>query len=73
MKTFVQITLTELEADMLSSVAGNGWGDGDFAGWLGNPEHAKACLRAMEKLQDAIAKRAWKGQSHHPHAKGMKT
>lgn len=47
------LTLTQLEADMLYHVAGNGWGDGDFAGWLGNKTQSKACAKAMEKLDKA--------------------
>lgn len=57
----VVVRLTPLEADMLSSVADNGWGDGDFADWLcGTDGHGakarsrvKACERAMEKLDQA--------------------
>jgi hypothetical protein len=50
----VTLTLTLKEAVMLSSVAGNGWGNGDFGDWLGDGRKTAACLRAMEKLNDAI-------------------
>jgi len=55
MKTIV-IRLTPLEAEMLQYVVGNGWGDGDFAGWLDNKQHAAACRRAMKKLDAARRK-----------------
>ncbi len=53
MKRLVVVKLTPNEADMLSSVAGNGWGDGDFAEWLGSKWKAAACRRAMRKLDNA--------------------
>jgi len=52
--TRVTVTLTLFEAKMLDLVAGNGWGDGDFADWLGDRRKAAACVRAMEKLSHAI-------------------
>lgn len=52
----IVLVLTELEADMLSLVAGNGWGDGDFKAWLSDPAKGPACKRAMDKLDLARRK-----------------
>lgn len=50
----VVIELTELEARMLRLVVGNGWGDGDFAEWIGDAQRTRACQRAMAKLNKAV-------------------
>ena len=54
----VSLRLTPLEADMLKSVTGNGWGDGDFADWLNDKAQIAACKRAMLKLDAAIREQA---------------
>lgn len=46
------VELTEAEAKELRAIVGNGWGDGDFAGWGG--AHAPTQKRAIQKLDDAI-------------------
>jgi hypothetical protein len=51
----VTVELTLLEAENLSCVAGQGWGDGDHADYLGDGVDAAACKRAMTKLDQAIA------------------
>lgn len=56
MKSFV-LRMTKLELRMLRSVAGNGWGDGDFAQWLGNKKEANACRRILSKLDDLWKKK----------------
>lgn len=50
----VTLTLTRLEARMLTNVVANGWGDGDFASWLGNRADVAACKRAMRKLEASL-------------------
>lgn len=48
----VVIKLTINEAHALDSVVGNGWGDGDFAGYGG--QHIPTQRRAINKLARAI-------------------
>lgn len=48
----VVVELTLAEAEALDFVVGNGWGDGDFAGYAGS--HVPTQKRAMAKLRDAI-------------------
>ena len=50
----VVLVLSRAEAVQLASVVGQGWGDGDHAGWLGNRRHVAACQRAMDKLRQAL-------------------
>lgn len=52
----VTVILTELEADMLSLVVGNGWGDGDFADCCTERGELAALKRAMAKLSKARRK-----------------
>lgn len=51
----VSLRLTLDEAHALNLVILNGWGDGDFAGWLSDRKQIAACKRAMERLDAAIA------------------
>lgn len=69
LKRRVLLNLTRLEARMLSLVVGNGWGDGDFAEWLGNGRDAAACRRAMDKLDAAIGQslNATRSATEAPH------
>lgn len=46
------IILTEKEYNSLNLLIGNGWGDGDFAGYGG--ENPSTQVRAMKKFQEAI-------------------
>ena len=50
----VILKMTRFEATMLRLVVGNGWGDGDFAEWLGNKKYADGCRRSMDKLDAAL-------------------
>ncbi len=50
----VVVELTQCEAEALSLVATNGWGDGDFAEWISDRTQSRACIRAMHKLDAAI-------------------
>ena len=52
---YVIVRLTELEASALWLVVDNGWGGGDFSGWLGSTIVANATRRAMEKIKQARA------------------
>jgi hypothetical protein len=50
----VVLKLTRAEARALAQVAGNGWGDGDFAEYLGDNKRAIAATkRALTKLDRA--------------------
>lgn len=51
----VILRLTQLEASALWLVVDNGWGGGDFSGWLGSTIVANATRRAMEKIKQARA------------------
>ncbi len=55
-KRRILLNLTMAEAQMLRLVIGNGWGDGDFAEWLGSKRDASTCRRAMDKLDAAMRK-----------------
>ena len=46
----VAVFLTEKEHSAICLIAGNGWGDGDFAGYGGS--HVPTQKRAMEKLEN---------------------
>jgi hypothetical protein len=50
-KTMIELSAAELHA--LCMIAGNGWGDGDFAGW--GKQHIptqKRVLRGLQKASD---------------------
>ncbi len=55
-KIRIVVELTEEEASLLSACIGNGWGDGDFAGWLGGGQRGKSCERAIAAWHEAHQK-----------------